>query len=187
LLARCSPDASSALSAIRNVSVAIVALGYDDPSFRWPLPGTGYVVPRTERVPCTACTWASAKWPHASTPGRPLFRVHFGRAGNEAPAHWPDERLIAAARHELAVILGVRAAPALVRVFRWPQAMPQYDVGHLERLRRIEAALSDHPGLFLAGAAYRGVGIPDCIRQAEEASVRIRAYLERRLAAAVDR
>lgn len=176
LLGTLQPRAARGLREIPYVSVAIVVLGYDDPGFRWPRPGTGYVVPRTEKVPVTACTWASAKWPHVSTPNRPLFRVHFGRDGNEAPAHWPDERLVAAAQAELAGILGLTSAPALVRVYRWPRAMPQYVAGHLARLEQIEAALRETPGLFLAGAAYRGVGIPDCIRQAEEAAERVAAY-----------
>jgi oxygen-dependent protoporphyrinogen oxidase len=92
-----------------------------------------------------------------------LVRFFIGRAGDEAIADAPDDRLVELAKGELLQLFGMTAAPALARVFRWPRSIPQYVVGHLARLERIAGLAAGHPGLLLAGASYRGVGIPDCI------------------------
>lgn len=155
-----SPSLSIELSRIPFVSAATVTLAYRDaPAFR----GTGYVCPRAEGGPVVAVTWASNKYRGRAPNGATLVRVFLGRAGDEGWVDEPDEVLIAEARAELARVCGLHADPVLTRVFRWPRGLPQYVVGHLDRVERIAALVHGIPGLHLAGASYRGVGIPDCI------------------------
>jgi oxygen-dependent protoporphyrinogen oxidase len=133
------------------------------------LEGYGYVVPRVEGTDVLACTWSSRKWDGRAPDGASLVRVYAGRFGGGDLTLATDDDLIALARGELRLV-GVDAAPTLTRVHRWPLAMPQYVLGHLERLALVDEALSQQPGLALAGAAYRGVGIPDCIASGETAA-----------------
>jgi len=101
-----------------------------------------------------------------------LLRAFVGGALNEAVLELDDAPLVMRARAELREALGITAAPALARVFRWPKAMPQYHVGHLARVETIERRAGALPGLDLAGGAYRGVGIADCVRSGEAAAER---------------
>ena len=155
-----SPSLSIELSRIPFVSSATVTLAYaDGPAF----PGSGYVCPRAEGGPAVAVTWASNKYRGRAPDGGALVRVFFGRAGDEGWVDQPDEVLIAEARQELADVCGVDQAPAVTAVFRWPRGLPQYVIGHLDRMERISALVRNIPGVHLAGASYWGVGIPDCI------------------------
>jgi oxygen-dependent protoporphyrinogen oxidase len=133
------------------------------------LSGYGYVVPRVEGTDVLACTWSSRKWDGRAPDGASLVRVYAGRFGGGDLTLATDDHLVALARDELRLV-GVHAVPTLTRVHRWPLAMPQYVLGHLQRLERIDDAVTRHPGLALAGAAYRGVGIPDCIASGEAAA-----------------
>ena len=128
-------------------------------------------MPSAEGSEVLACTWTSSKWEGRAPEGFVLLRVYVGRFGGRDSARVSAERLEAVAREEVRV-LGIDGLcePVLVRVDRWPHGMPQYVLGHPERLERIDAALQRHPGLALAGAAYRGVGIPDCIDSGERAA-----------------
>jgi oxygen-dependent protoporphyrinogen oxidase len=108
-------------------------------------------------------TWASNKYQGRAPAGAALARVFLGRAGDEGWVDEPDDVLVAEARQELAHVCGVAGEPVLSRVFRWPRGLPQYVVGHLARVERIATQVNRIPGLHLAGASYRGVGIPDCI------------------------
>jgi oxygen-dependent protoporphyrinogen oxidase len=134
-----------------------------------PLDGYGYVVPRAEGGDVLACTWSSQKWEQRAPEDAVLLRVYAGRFGGREVTTDSDEQLVALAREEIG-FLGVGAEPLLARVHRWPLGMPQYVLGHLDRVERIETALVSHPGLAVAGAAYRGVGIPDCIASGEAAA-----------------
>ena len=134
-----------------------------------PLDGYGYVIPRREGRRALACTWTSTKFPHRAPEGYALLRVFVGRAGQERDIPWDEDSLLAIAREELRETLGIVAAPLLSRVFIWENAMPQYNLGHPEKLARIESALQRHPRLALAGNGYRGIGIPDCIHSGETA------------------
>jgi oxygen-dependent protoporphyrinogen oxidase len=134
-----------------------------------PLDGYGYVVPRAEGSDVLACTWSSQKWEGRAPDGFVLIRVYAGRFGGRDVTTDGDDELVSLARDEIA-FLGVTAAPVLTRVHRWPRGMPQYVLGHPERVERIDARLAEHPGLAVAGAAYRGVGIPDCIASGEAAA-----------------
>jgi oxygen-dependent protoporphyrinogen oxidase len=99
-----------------------------------------------------------------------LIRAFVGRAGQEGALDGADDDLFAIVRDELRRTLGITAPPILHRVFRWPKAMPQYTLGHPDRLAVVEGRLAAHPGLFVAGNAYRGIGIPDCIASGEAAA-----------------
>ena len=174
-----SAEAAELLVQIPYASTAVVSLGFRRPDVEHPLDGTGFVVPRAEGRELSACTWSSSKWPGRAPEGFVLLRAFFGRFGRSDVLSLEDAELVELALDELRGLLGVRGRPALARVHRWPRAMPQYLVGHRERLVQIEQALSEHPRLILAGAAYCGIGLPDCIRQGEEVAERLLALLGR--------
>jgi oxygen-dependent protoporphyrinogen oxidase len=164
------PALADALAAIRYASSAAVTLGYDRDAVPHALDGFGLVVPAIERRTLIACSFASVKYAGRAPAGGVLLRVFCGGALAEATAAIADAELVETARRELRELLGVVAAPRLVRVARHPRAMPQYDVGHLARVAAIEAAVARHRGLALAGSAYRGVGVPDCVHGGERAA-----------------
>lgn len=147
----------------------VVTLGYERDDVPHPLDGYGYLVPRSEGSDVLACTWTSSKWEGRAPAGKVLLRIFAGRFGGPNVTDYSDRALLKLARNEVRT-LGIKARPSLTRIHRWSFGMPQYVLGHPERLERIDAHLAEHPGLALAGAAYRGVGIPDCIRSGEEAA-----------------
>ncbi len=164
LLQPLAPEAAALLRQIPYASTATVSLAFregDLPSLR----GHGFVVARGEGRRITACTWASAKWPDRAPPGFALLRAYVGSASDAAVLEHSDEEILRVVGEELHAAMGITASPVFWRIVRWPASMPQYTVGHLERLTAAEAALARLPGLLLAGAAYRGIGLPDCIRQ----------------------
>jgi oxygen-dependent protoporphyrinogen oxidase len=170
LIAGLDSRAAAALRDIPYVSTATVSVAYPLADIPRPLDGYGYIIPRAEQRPILACTWTSTKFPRRAPPGFGLIRAFIGRAGQEGAPAGSDDELLSLVRAELRRTLGISAAPALRRIFRWPQAMPQYTLGHLERLAIIEQRLAALPGLFVAGSAYRGVGLPDCIQSGEHAA-----------------
>jgi len=171
LLANIAPDVAQDLTAIPHASTAIVSLAYRRQEIPHPLASHGYVVPRVAGGAILAGTWSSRKWANRAPEGWELLRVFIGRSGQDGDLMAADDdALIALARTEVRTRLGVEAPPGLSRVQRWPLGMPQYVLGHPERIARIEAAMHNHPGLALAGNAYRGVGIPDCIASGEAAA-----------------
>ncbi len=169
LLAGLDEGLASAHAGIPYASSALVSLGYRLEDVRNPLDGYGYVVPRVEGSDVIACTWTSSKWDGRAPEGSTLIRVYAGRYGGRDVSVEPADELVALAREEVR-LLGITAEPSLSLVHRWPRSMPQYVLGHLDRVEAIERALEVHPGLAVAGAAYRGVGVPDCIRSGEEAA-----------------
>ena len=173
LLRRTAPDLATALDNIPFVSTAIVTLAYAASQVDRELDGSGYVSPRAEGGPVVACSWTSSKFTHRAPPGHVLLRLFIGRAGQDEVVNEPRDTLIDLARQEVAATLGARGEPLLARVTVWPNALPQYNVGHLDRLARIEAAVETIPGLALAGASYKGVGIPDCIQSGWEAAEKV--------------
>ncbi len=165
-----SPELSAELGAIQYSSSITVALGYDR-SVRQSLPpGFGFLVPRSEGKQLLAATFVHNKFPHRAPDDRALLRCFF--AGNNAEGVWPlaDGPIIGIVRNELQQILGLRAESLFARVYKWKSAMAQYGVGHLERLDRIERFRQQLPGLALAGNAYRGIGVPDCVRSGRDAA-----------------
>ncbi len=176
-LSTLDPELSGQLSSIVYRSTAIVALGYEAAEFGDPLDGFGFVVPRGERKNMIACTWVTTKYSHRSAPGHVLLRCFFGGARDEGVLEKSPEQLTEIALRELGEIMGVRARPILTRVYRLDRCMPQYSVGHLHLVESIEDRLRSQPGLFLAGNAYRGVGIPDCVESGARAASSVVDYL----------
>jgi protoporphyrinogen/coproporphyrinogen III oxidase len=171
LLASFDPELGSTLQSIPYASTATVSLAYRLSNVPRELDGYGYVIPRREGRKALACTWTSTKFPHRAPEGYALIRVFVGRAGQDIP--WDEGELLDVAKEESKLTLGITAEPLISRVFLWDKAMPQYNLGHPEILKRIDIALEKHPGLALAGNGYRGIGIPDCIHSGELAVERV--------------
>jgi oxygen-dependent protoporphyrinogen oxidase len=171
------PDLAAALGTIRYVSTAVVSLGYRPAPGRPALDGFGFIIPKTEGRRITACTWTSTKFDYRAPAGHQLVRAFVGGPGREALAEQGDEALVSMAREELAEIMGLRAEPEIARVSRWTKANPQYDLNHLDRVAEMRRRAEGHGGLALAGCAYDGVGVPDCIRQGQEAAGQVLSTL----------
>ncbi|HMQ25093.1 MAG TPA: protoporphyrinogen oxidase, partial [Acidimicrobiales bacterium] len=181
VLADVAPEAAATLSAIDYSSVALVTFAVPAEAVERPLDASGYLVPRTEGCLITACTWASAKWAHLAAPGQVLLRASAGRYGDERIADLDDDALVAAVREDLGTTMGLDAEPTDVRVVRWTRSFPQYVPGHLQRMAALEARLADDaPGVALAGAVLRGVGIPACIREGRAAAGTVAGRLAER-------
>lgn len=174
LLEGISPEASDQLLTIPYSSTAIATLAFPRDQVAHPLDATGFLVPRTEPRAITACTWSSSKWENRAPEGYALFRCFFGRAGSAEDAlQASDEELAHTAAGEMRDLVGATGEPVLTRVHRWEGAMPQYEVGHLDKLQRIDSALDEFPGLEVAGSGYRGIGLPDCVKQGQQAAERL--------------
>ncbi len=178
LIEKADAGLAAELSSIPYVSTATVSLAYRERDIAHPLNGFGFVVPRLEGRRIMAATWTSRKFPFRTPPHCALIRCFIGGAQHEELALLPESDLISLARKELREILGITADPLLTRAYRWRKSMPQYVLGHTEKVDRIEAQLATNPGLFLAGGAYRGIGISDCIVSGEQAAARALRYLE---------
>lgn len=163
-------DLSGLLREIPYAGSAILVMGYKQSQFARPVEGFGVVIPETERREVLSISFSSQKYADRAPPGSTLLRVFFGGASRPDQLTWADQRLIDSARQELATLLGVSGEPELVGVVRWPHHMPQYHLGHLERVDAIERIAATLPHFALCGNAYRGVGIPHCIKYAEQAA-----------------
>ena len=168
------------LDGIACASSATVALAYPRAAIRHPLDGFGFVVPRVEGRAILACTFSSVKYPGRAPDGFALLRVFVGGAMQAELLAREDRALVQLAHDDVASLLGITGDPVLSRVWRHPGTMPQYDVGHLDRVAAIESRLETLPGLALAGGAYRGVGIADCVRSGEAAAERLNSSLKGR-------
>ncbi|MFD2169164.1 protoporphyrinogen oxidase [Tumebacillus lipolyticus] len=154
------------LTQIPYVSVATVVFAFEQGVIDFPLDASGFVVPKKEGRTITAATWTSAKWLHTAQDGRVLMRFYVGRGGDEAIVDQPDEEIIRRVQKDLQETMGVTAEPMFSLVSRWRRSMPQYTVGHLDRVQSfVEQAKADLPGIHFAGAGFTGLGIPDCIGQ----------------------
>jgi oxygen-dependent protoporphyrinogen oxidase len=172
-------DASLALEIgqIAYNKVAVVALGYPQSDVPIPVEGFGYLVPQAERRDVLGVQWCSSIFPDRAPPGLVLMRAMCGGWHRSDMLDWDDGRLLQAVRNELRVQMGITANPVFHQIIRWPRAIPQYFVGHLDRVVGIEARLKDHPGLFLGGNAYRGVALNDCTERAAILAKEIFDYL----------
>lgn len=175
VLRMASPELSAELAAVQYSSSITVGLGYDRDVRQSLPPGFGFLVPRSEGKKLLAATFVHNKFPHRAPDDRALLRCFF--AGRNAEDVWglADEQIVGIVRNELQQILGpqvrgLRAEPLFARVYKWKSAMAQYGVGHLDRLERIERLRRELPGLALAGNAYRGIGVPDCVRSGRDAA-----------------
>lgn len=156
------------LGTIRYVSSGTVSLGYRKAEVenRHDLNGFGFLVPKSEGRTISGCTWSSSKLRYRAPSDGVLIRAFVGGPGQEDVISLDDDHLVQVVRHEIGDIMGITAEPIVRRIHRWPQGRPQYDVGHLDRVAKIEAIAHTIPGLFLTGSAYRGSGIPDCVKEA---------------------
>jgi oxygen-dependent protoporphyrinogen oxidase len=172
------PGMAAALRGIPCASTVTLSVAYPLSDIPKPLNAYGYIIPRAEGRSILACTWTSTKFPHRALEGYGLIRAFIGRAGDDDVLRRTDDELLQLVRDELRDVLGISAEPLLYRIFRWPQAMPQYTLGHLDRVAVIDRRLAEHPGLYVAGNAYRGIGIPDCIASGEAAAASALKHLQ---------
>ena len=177
LLSDAAPAAAEELDGLHYASVVTATLGYRPEALARPLAGSGFLVPRTVGTLTTAGTFSSVKWPALAASGLALLRASAGRYGDERALALDDGELVASLHAELAEIVGLTAAPVTSRVDRWPNSFPQYEPGHEERVARIERALASRSGLFVAGAAYGGLGIAACVQSAESTAGQVMTHL----------
>ncbi len=170
LLQEVTPKLATVLRQIPYSSSITVALGYDAAQFAREPEGFGFLVPWSERKRIRACTYVHNKFPHRAPPDKRLLRVFLGGTRDKEVLSLRDRDVIAIVRRELKEIIQLDAEPRFNRVYRWNQAMAQYSVGHLERLAEIEKLRGQMRGLSLAGNAYKGIGVPDCVRTGMDAA-----------------
>jgi oxygen-dependent protoporphyrinogen oxidase len=175
LLTPVDPKLAEWLGGIEYSSSLTLSLIYRASEFNGRRAGFGFLVPRKERQRLAACTFVGAKFSHRVPDDRIALRCFFGGTGDEAVLGESDDALIAIARQELRRILGLTAAPIEHVIARWPRSMAQYNVGHAQRIAEIRARAAEVPGLHLAGNAYEGIGIPDCIRSGRQAAKNVLA------------
>jgi len=174
-LASLAPAAAAALNGVPHGSTGVVSLAYraDQLASR---PGHGFLVARDEPLTFSACTWSSVKWAGRAPDGWVLARAFLGERSPGLLAR-PDDEIAAAVHADLARIAGISGVPALSRVARWAEAMPRYTIGHLGRVAALDEAMRALPDVAVAGAAVRGVGVPDCVEQGRAAARRIAVVL----------
>jgi oxygen-dependent protoporphyrinogen oxidase len=170
LLSKLDPQLATEVAAIPYASSATINLAYKRADIPHPLDGFGFVVPFIEKRSLIACTFSSVKFPGRAPEGHELLRVFAGGALQPEIFELDEEELLERVRADLRDLLGIERAPLVHEVSKWARSMPQYHVGHLERTTRIAERVAALPGLFLAGNAYNGLGIPDCIRSGETAA-----------------
>jgi oxygen-dependent protoporphyrinogen oxidase len=177
ILARLDPELSGLCGEVPYASSATIVLAFKREAVQHSLNGSGFVVPRVENTAILAASWLSSKWPHRAPEGRVLIRAFVGGARDPGALEHTDSELIALSMRALRPLLGITGEPLLTRVYRWERASAQHEVGHLERLARIERALTRHPGLYLTGSGYRGVGIPDCVADGRATARQVSAWI----------
>lgn len=178
ILRRADEELSKSLSAIEWSSSATVSLAFCREDIKTPLRGFGFIVPRVENRRINASTWTSVKWSHRAPEGTLLVRSFIGGGHHEELVSLGDEALLALVREELEEMTGIRAAPVFHKVYRWFRGMPKYTVGHLERIAAIEERRKRHPGLFLIGCSYRGIGLGDCAKSGFDAAEGIQTLFQ---------
>jgi oxygen-dependent protoporphyrinogen oxidase len=172
LAAGFAPELERQLNGVEYSSSMTVALVYDKRELGHPLAGFGFLVPKRERRRLVACTWVGTKFSHRVPEHLAVLRCFLGGTDDSALRE-DDDTVVAALGVELKGLMGVAATPLFHRISRWPRSMAQYTVGHGRRIARIEELVGGMPGLHLAGNAYYGIGIPDCVRMGRQVARRI--------------
>lgn len=161
-----------------STSVATVAMAFPEEAVKMKENGTGFVIARNSGFTITACTWTHKKWPHTAPKGKALLRAYVGKAGDEAIVEQSDDVIVKTVLDDLNRITPIKSYPEFSVVTRLKHSMPQYNVGHLEKIQEIiEKMKVKYPGIFLAGASIEGLGIPDCIDQGKQAVTDILQFL----------
>jgi oxygen-dependent protoporphyrinogen oxidase len=161
------------LAAIRYSSSVTAVLAYDQKVRAALPPGFGFLVPRTENQRVLAATFVHNKFPHRAPDDRALIRCFLGGTRDDAILQSSNDEIQSLVRRELEQILDIQADPLFVRIHKWNGSMAQYNVGHSARIARVRDLVAQMPGLALAGNAYRGIGVPDCVRSGSEAAAKI--------------
>ena len=177
LLTDVAPDVATVLDEIPYVDVATIWLAYPPSAMGRPLDGTGFLIPPEEGKLLVGCTWSSAKWPHLHDDNLVLIRCMVGRRGDTRWLSMDDQALVSGVHDELVESMGLTSGPIHQSIQRWPNGMPQYVVGHQNRLDAMKASLSRLPGLYLTGAAFRGVGLASCVADAERTAKEVTTLL----------
>ncbi len=172
-------DEVAPLKEMPSTTVATVAMAFPEEAVKKAMDGTGFVVSRNADYTITACTWTHRKWQHSAPAGKVLLRCYVGRAGKEEIVEKSDEEIVQTVLNDLNQIMEIEGHPEFYRITRWRQSMPQYEVGHRKRIDLVQTGVEKKmPGVFLAGASYSGVGLPDCIDQGEAAVASVLNYLK---------
>ena len=158
------------LGSIGHTGVAIASMAFKNEQIHHPMDGMGAVVPKIENTPILAMSFSTRKYPHRSPAGTQLIRVFSGGARDASLALMPDDELTPLLVEKMRPLLKIEGNPYAVHTAHWPNTMPQYYVGHLDRVAEIEQRVAAFPGLALAGNSYRGVGVPACIHSGEQAA-----------------
>lgn len=177
LLASLDTNIAVQHAAIPYASLAVVNLLYREQDISPGPYGIGYLTPNTGSSELLACMWTSRIWEERAPEGLAQIRCFIGRHGEDV-LRYSEDQILHTVRKELSSTLDIHATPLAHRIFRWPLALPQYTLGHSDRVVAIEKASSGYPGLFLSGAAYRGIGIPDCVASGERAARSCGDYLK---------
>jgi protoporphyrinogen/coproporphyrinogen III oxidase len=172
------PELAALCGQIPYASAATIALAFRRDAIAHPLNGSGFVVPRVERTGILAGSWLSSKWPHrAPDDDHALLRTFVGGARDPDALDHSDDDLVALSLAALRPLVGIRGAPLFTRVYRFERGNAQHEVGHLDRIAAIDRALARHPGLFVTGSGFRGVGIPDCVADGRATGARVAAWI----------
>jgi len=174
-----SPDfaeLADLLAGIEHTGTAVMTVAYRREQIKHPLDGMGAVVPGVEKSPILALSFSNEKYPHRAPAGHSLLRVFAGGARNPDMAEKSEAEIRDILLLAVAEILGITGEPLLVSVSRWPRTMPQFHLGHLERIAKIEEILQKFPTLAVAGNAFTGVGIPHCIHSGEQAAEKVVSF-----------
>jgi protoporphyrinogen/coproporphyrinogen III oxidase len=171
-------ELSRLTAGIAYASAATIALAFTRDQVRHPLTGSGFVVPRVERTGILAASWLSSKWPDRAPADRVLLRAFVGGARDPQALERSDAELVRTSLAALRPQLGIEGEPLFSRVYRWDRANAQHEVGHLDRVAAIERLLPRHPGLFITGSGFRGVGIPDCVADGRKVGAAAAGWLQ---------
>ena len=178
ILADLNQPLADELAAIPYNRIAVVALGYREEHCPGRHDGFGYIAPQNTRRDVLGVQWCSSIFPDRAPQGFVLWRALCGGVHRAEQVEWDDDRLARAVHNEIKLAMGVTGEPVFRRIVRWPNAIPQYVIGHLARVARVDAHAAKHPGLFLTGNAFRGVAMADCVDQAGEVAAKVALYLK---------
>jgi protoporphyrinogen/coproporphyrinogen III oxidase len=170
-------ELSRLAAGVPYASAATVALAFARDRVRHPLTGSGFVVPRAENTGILAASWLSSKWPHRAPDNCVLMRTFHGGARDPQALERSDAELIKTSLAAVRPLLGLDGEPMFTRVYRWERSNAQHEVGHLDRMAAIDRALATHPGLFITGSGFRGVGIPDCVADGRKVGAAAAAWV----------